>query len=78
MMTAATTRTPRIVVLHDAELVDALPAAGHDAPVDAVVTDGLMPQLSGYELCRFLRQHPKLTKLPVVLLEDIAAGAYAA
>jgi twitching motility two-component system response regulator PilH len=35
---------------------------------DAVVTDALMPHLSGQELCRFLRSHPKLKRLPVVLL----------
>lgn len=36
--------------------------------VDAVVTDAVMPHLSGHELCRFLRNHPKLRSLPVVLL----------
>jgi CheY-like chemotaxis protein len=36
--------------------------------IDAVVTDAMMPHLSGYELCRFLRHHPKLARLPVVLL----------
>jgi twitching motility two-component system response regulator PilH len=36
--------------------------------VDVVVTDAVMPHLSGYELCRFLRRHPKLEGLPVVLL----------
>lgn len=37
--------TPRIVVLHDHELVDALPADPHDAPVDGVVTaaSGVVP-----------------------------------
>lgn len=36
--------------------------------IDAVVTDAIMPHLNGYELCRFLRHHPKLARLPVVLL----------
>ena len=36
--------------------------------VDAVVTDALMPHLSGPELCRFLRDHPQFKDLPVVLL----------
>lgn len=36
--------------------------------VDAVVTDAIMPHVNGYELCRFLRHHPKLARLPVVLL----------
>jgi CheY-like chemotaxis protein len=35
---------------------------------DAVVTDAIMPHLGGHELCRFLRRHPKLAALPVVLL----------
>ena len=44
--------------------------------VDAVVTDALMPHLSGHELCRFVRNHPRLKSLPVVLLSgaDSAAG----
>jgi DNA-binding response OmpR family regulator len=37
-------------------------------PVDAVVTDAVMPHLSGHELCRFLREHPRLKGMPVVLL----------
>ena len=36
--------------------------------IDAVVTDAIMPHLNGYELCRFLRHHPKLARMPVVLL----------
>lgn len=36
--------------------------------VDAVVTDANMPHLGGHELCRFLRRHPRLSRLPVVLL----------
>ncbi len=36
--------------------------------IDAVVTDAIMPHLNGYELCRFLRHHPKLSRLPVILL----------
>ncbi|MCA1593681.1 MAG: response regulator [Acidobacteria bacterium] len=39
--------------------------------VDAVVTDAIMPHLNGYELCRFLRSHPTLSALPVVLLSGI-------
>jgi CheY-like chemotaxis protein len=46
--------------------------------VDAVVTDAVMPHLSGHELCRFLRRHPKLKALPVVLLSgNEGAGAEA-
>ena len=46
--------------------------------VDAVITDAVMPQMSGHELARFLRSNPKLSKLPIVLLtgqENRAASA---
>ena len=36
--------------------------------IDVVVTDAIMPQLSGQELARFLRSNPKLSHLPIVLL----------
>lgn len=62
---------------------DVLPAAdGLEAmkallstPVDAVVTDAVMPHLSGHELCRFLRDHPRLKDLPVVLLSGADPAA---
>lgn len=38
---------------------------------DAVVTDAVMPHLSGQELCRFLRSHPRLTRLPIVFLSGV-------
>jgi two-component system, OmpR family, response regulator len=43
--------------------------------VDAVVTDALMPHLSGQQLCRFVRNHPRLKNLPVVLLSGADAAA---
>ncbi|HMH43481.1 MAG TPA: response regulator [Pyrinomonadaceae bacterium] len=46
--------------------------------VDAVITDAVMPQMSGHELARFLRSNPKLSKVPIVLLtgqENRAAAA---
>jgi CheY-like chemotaxis protein len=45
--------------------------------VDAVVTDAVMPHLGGRELCRFLRRHPKLKGLPLILLSG-SDGADAA
>ncbi len=41
------------------------------AQVDVVVTDAIMPNLNGYELCRFLRNTPQFSKLPVVLLSAL-------
>ncbi|HMF56117.1 MAG TPA: response regulator [Pyrinomonadaceae bacterium] len=41
------------------------------AGFDAVVTDAIMPHLGGQELCRFIRRHPKLSKLPVIILSAL-------
>jgi CheY-like chemotaxis protein len=38
------------------------------SPIDVVITDAIMPNLSGQELARFLRQNPKLGNIPIVLL----------
>ena len=39
--------------------------------VDIVVTDGLMPNLDGYELCRFVRNSDDLAHLPIILLSAL-------
>lgn len=36
--------------------------------IDVVITDAIMPNLGGQELARFLRQNPKLSHIPIVLL----------
>ena len=36
--------------------------------IDVVVTDAVMPNLSGQQLARFLRNNPKLAHIPIVLL----------
>lgn len=41
---------------------------------DLVITDAIMPQLNGYELCRFLRHHPHLARVPIVLLSGMERG----
>jgi DNA-binding response OmpR family regulator len=56
----------RVVVAADG--LEAMKAALSGTCFDAVVTDAVMPHLGGHELCRFLRRHPKLSALPVVLL----------
>lgn len=37
-------------------------------PVDLLVTDLMMPQLDGLEVCRLVRHHPKLKSLKVLVL----------
>lgn len=39
--------------------------------IDIVVTDAMMPNLSGHEFCRFLRNSPALSHLPVILLSAL-------
>jgi CheY-like chemotaxis protein len=46
-------------------------------PVDALVTDAIMPHLSGLELARFLRSHPTLATLPIILLSAFEGNAAA-
>jgi DNA-binding response OmpR family regulator len=36
--------------------------------IDVVITDAVMPNLSGQELARFMRNNPKLDQIPIVLL----------
>lgn len=40
-------------------------------PIDVVVTDAMMPNLSGHEFCRFLRNSQTLAHLPVILLSAL-------
>jgi CheY-like chemotaxis protein len=40
-------------------------------PIDIVVTDAMMPNLTGYEFCRFLRNSPTLSHLPIILLSAL-------
>jgi two-component system, chemotaxis family, response regulator PixH len=34
---------------------------------DAIVTDVVMPGMSGFELCRSLKKHPQTERLPIVI-----------
>lgn len=43
--------------------------------VDVVVTDAIMPYLNGYELVRFLRRTPQLSKIPIILLSALDDAA---
>ena len=41
------------------------------ASIDVVVTDEMMPNLSGHEFCRFLRNSLTLSHLPIILLSAL-------
>jgi CheY-like chemotaxis protein len=38
---------------------------------DAVVADAIMPNMSGYDLCRMLRQNPQYQSKPFILLSGL-------
>ena len=42
-----------------------------NAKVDVVVTDAVMPNLDGYQLCRFMRSSKHLSRLPIILLSAL-------
>jgi len=55
---------------------------------DLVCLDLMLPELSGYEVCEFMRAHPKLKDVPILIMsarakpmdrafaEDVGATAY--
>jgi CheY-like chemotaxis protein len=57
-------------------------------PPDLVCLDLMLPELSGYEVCEFMRSHPKLKHVPILIMsararpmdrafaEDVGATAY--
>ena len=38
---------------------------------DVVITDIVMPDKDGFEVCQFIKQHPRLNKVPVILLSGV-------
>jgi CheY-like chemotaxis protein len=44
-------------------------------PIDAVVADAMMPNMSGYDLCRMLAQNEKTRHLPFIILSGLESEA---
>lgn len=42
--------------------------------VNAVVADAIMPNMSGYDLCRMIKNHPQKKHIPVILLSGLDRG----
>jgi DNA-binding response OmpR family regulator len=40
-------------------------------PVDIVITDAMMPNLTGHELCRFMRYSQTLAHIPLIVLSAL-------
>src|SRR5487761_102660 len=59
----------QVITCHDA--ASALEQFGKLAP-DAVITDVIMPEKDGYEVCRLIKGNPDLRKTPVILMSGAA------
>jgi CheY-like chemotaxis protein len=57
-----------VIACHDA--ASALTLFAESKP-DAVITDVIMPDKDGYEVCRFVKQHPELRATPVILMSGV-------
>jgi CheY-like chemotaxis protein len=51
--------------------IEAKQMALENSEIDIVMTDAMMPNLNGYELCRFLKNTPRLSHIPVILLSAL-------
>jgi CheY-like chemotaxis protein len=47
------------------------------AKPDVVITDVIMPEKDGYEVCQFIKNHPALAKTPVILMSGVVNRAVA-
>jgi CheY-like chemotaxis protein len=48
-----------------------------DAAPDVVITDVIMPDKDGYEVCEFIKHHEQLGKTPVILMSGVVNRAVA-
>jgi CheY-like chemotaxis protein len=47
-------------------------AKARSAVPDLIVLDGMMPKLTGFDACRYLKEDPKTKAIPVILLSAAA------
>lgn len=47
------------------------------AKPDVVITDVIMPEKDGYEVCQYIKNHPALGKTPVILMSGVVNRAVA-
>jgi CheY-like chemotaxis protein len=63
-------RKENIHVITCSDAASALTQFGETAP-DAVITDVIMPDKDGYEVCQFIKQHEQFGKTPVILMSGV-------
>ncbi|MEP6913882.1 MAG: response regulator, partial [bacterium] len=69
-MLEVTLRRAGYQVITAADGLEAMKLA-FSSPVDIVVTDAMMPNLSGQEFCRLLKGSPKLSHIKTILLSGL-------
>src|SRR5438270_5567643 len=57
-----------VVACHDA--ASAFAEIEQNKP-DIVITDVIMPDKDGYEVCQHIKQHPRLNGTPVILMSGV-------
>ena len=57
-----------VIACHDA--ATALAQIEQEHP-DVVISDVIMPDKDGYEVCQYIKQHPRLGKTPVILMSGV-------
>jgi CheY-like chemotaxis protein len=63
-----------VVACHDATI--ALAEIEATKP-DIVITDVIMPDKDGYDVCQYIKSHPALSKTPVILMSGVVNRAVA-
>jgi len=63
-------RKENIHVVTCPDAATALAQFGETAP-DAVITDVIMPDKDGYEVCQFIKQHEQFGRTPVILMSGV-------
>lgn len=57
-----------VITCHDAS--SAMDMMDHTTP-DIVISDVIMPGRDGYEVCQYIKQHPRFGKTPVILMSGV-------
>jgi CheY-like chemotaxis protein len=57
-----------VITCHDAS--SAMDMMDHSAP-DVVISDVIMPGHDGYEVCQYIKQHPRFGQTPVILMSGV-------
>jgi DNA-binding response OmpR family regulator len=63
-------RKENIQVITCADAASALEQFNQTAP-DVVITDVIMPDKDGYQVCEFIKQHDRLGRTPVILMSGV-------